>query len=157
MSEVLEWVLTPSKHDERSRSMGILLRDWDAAIQLCRRHGGYTPPETSGMTREQVKWFAAGLRKAEERGKVGDEARGWFERLLAFLDADGRTGFTLERKWKRCPTRNNPGTMANSPQPARTTKRRRTAPKHVAADPLERFHHSVRGSIFIIDPSKPVH
>ena len=145
MNEFLEWVLTPSKHDERSKSLSVLLADWDAAVKLCRSYGGYAPPETTGMTRQQVRWFAKGLRTADERGHVGGD-RAWLDRLLAFLDADGLGGFTLERKWKRCQTRTNPGTMApaeaKSAQPLANT---------------DKFHPRVKGCLFVIDPSKAVH
>ena len=93
------WQLTPNRVHERVRRMEVTFKEWAGAVALCKK-GGFSPPEAGGMTAEQVKWYARGLRQAVEEGRMKDESTLRFlGRLLAFLDGDGAGGFRLDRSW----------------------------------------------------------
>jgi hypothetical protein len=92
-----EWILTPSKFNERSRPLALELDEWSEAVRLSKRFG-YAPPESSGMTRDAVQCFARALRRAaaDEAGEHGE----WLAKLIAFLEGEARGGFTQSRQWR---------------------------------------------------------
>ncbi len=94
-----EFMLTANKHDEKSRPMALEVVQWQAALRYSRS-AGYAAPDTSGMSREAARSFAQALQTAVQVGRVAAEDRGWLDRLLAFLDADGRGGFGFIRQWR---------------------------------------------------------
>src|SRR5579871_644806 len=91
--------LAPNRHDEKTRSIALELREWDKALGYSRS-AGYFAPDAGGMTKDAVRSFVQALRSAAQVGTVAETDRGWVEKLLAFLDGHGRGGFGFSRQWK---------------------------------------------------------
>ena len=79
--------------------MALELVQWQAALRYSRA-GGYACPDTGGMSRDAVRSFAQALRAAVQAGRVDEDDVEWLDRLLAFLDGDGRGGFGWMRNWR---------------------------------------------------------
>jgi hypothetical protein len=94
-----EMRLTPNRHDERSRSIALELVEWDKALRYSRS-AGYAAPDTGGMSRDAVRSFQQALRSVVQTEMVAQGDRGWLDRLLIFLEADGRAGFGMMRQWR---------------------------------------------------------
>ena len=94
-----EMMLTANKHDEKSRALALEVVQWHAALRYSRA-AGYAAPDTGGMSRDAARAFFHALQTAVQVGRVAEEDRGWLDRLLAFLDADGRGGFGFIRQWR---------------------------------------------------------
>jgi hypothetical protein len=91
--------LSPNRHDERSRNLALELVEWDKALKYSRS-AGYSAPDTGGMSRDAASAFKQALRTAIQAGQVADGDREWLDRLLSFLDGDGRGGFGFNRQWR---------------------------------------------------------
>jgi hypothetical protein len=94
-----EYVLTANKYNEKSRPVALEVVQWQAALRYSRA-AGYASPDTGGMSRDAARAFLQALQTAVQTGRVREEDQGWLDRLLAFLDSDGRGGFGFIRQWR---------------------------------------------------------
>lgn len=114
---VEELVLVPNLGDARDLPFTLTQEEWFAALRLARL-GGYTSTDAAGInSRTTTHWF----RKAVEVGLKRDETlapdiKKKVEGIVAFCAGPGRSGFALERRWKRALSRTNNTQAPAKPQ-----------------------------------------
>ncbi len=94
-----EMRLSANRRDERSRPLSLEIVQWQAALRYSRA-AGYAAPDTGGMSGDAASVFRQALRTAVQAGKVAEGDREWLDRLLSFLEGDGRGGFGFRRHWR---------------------------------------------------------
>jgi hypothetical protein len=99
MTDQEEFVLMPVRHDEQSKCVRISIDSWTAAINLCRSHG-YTNTCWGGVNTDEARWLVKALRNALLLLQEGC-LRTDIEKVVEFIETEGRRGFTLQRRWKR--------------------------------------------------------